>query len=236
VKSVKTNGGIVILKNGKVSCSCCEGGGDCCMYPYEFYQSLFDFEDLPDQLILGGEIYEKLPEPLEVPIGFTAIWQGGDVDELQGSPDYGKKFIGTGGSIANEWYLGVAGTLDGDHAPCLGSSIDQQIFYDLTDFEDTYTVTTYESFTVSRRSLCQWVGFDSNGCIATLQYLGVPRDLAQSEFAYKWFLDWSPVFDPIQEGCGGSNEGGPKIEGFQNTPVGIYQDPISQGLIVTVSE
>jgi hypothetical protein len=49
--TIKRNGEKVILKGGKVSCSCCEGPGECCMYPAQaLADGLYSASDLPDAL------------------------------------------------------------------------------------------------------------------------------------------------------------------------------------------
>jgi hypothetical protein len=51
--TVKRNGEKVILKGGKVSCSCCEEPEECCMYPADRLGVDYQAEDLPDSLAIS---------------------------------------------------------------------------------------------------------------------------------------------------------------------------------------
>jgi hypothetical protein len=68
--TVKTQGGKVITKDGKVSCECC-GPPICCPYPaQELLDGLYSVADLPDELIFDffgpddREIYTKQDPPI----------------------------------------------------------------------------------------------------------------------------------------------------------------------------
>jgi hypothetical protein len=78
---VKRNGGKVILKGGKVSCSCCEAE-ECCMYPADKFGVTYTEDDLPQTLIDFGAfnnedndtdiyLYTKLSEPVDFPDGLV---------------------------------------------------------------------------------------------------------------------------------------------------------------------
>jgi hypothetical protein len=168
VKSVKTNGGIVILKNGKVSCSCCGGVGDCCMYPAEFLGSLFGFEDLPDKLRLGlGGFYQKLEEPtiltsLNNLLGegyfFTLYYGGEGFAEGVGIGSNSTDFWSTTIDFSPEEYsrcLILDDKFDSG-PPIVGSQ--EALIYD--DFEDIYYFTDEDSgafdIPLNRISLCVW--------------------------------------------------------------------------------
>ena len=56
--TVKTQGGKVITKDGKVSCECC--GPDCCFYPAQRLQNgLYPATDLPDTIDFYGTILNR---------------------------------------------------------------------------------------------------------------------------------------------------------------------------------
>jgi hypothetical protein len=198
----------------RVSCSCC-ATGECCLYPATaFNNGDITIEDLPDKIkFLGGEFTKNTP-PL-------------DASGNTGTPFliyYG--FVGEGIGIENgtsQWTQQTDFST-GISNDCLVTDGLDGWYTD--DFEDTYTVTTYETFQISRTGLCTWFGLDSNGCETLLEYLGVPSDLAETENAYKWVLSWSGAFDPGQEGCASARLQGAK-EGFQNSPTGTYTDPLA---------
>lgn len=56
--TVKLQNGNVILKDGKVSCSCCEP--ECCMYAAQaLAQSLYSSSDLPDAVTVDGTSFNR---------------------------------------------------------------------------------------------------------------------------------------------------------------------------------
>jgi len=229
VATIKTQGGLVLVKNGRISCSCC-GVADCCMYPAEYYGSLFDFEDLPDVLIdpIGGLPYPKLSEPTLLPFvspedPYIALY--GDVDPSQ-SQSSGYSY-GILASQPDRW----AAHVDAGAAPA-GSCLvyDPNLFGDgpFDDFADSYTGQFYggieqtpigPTWTVSRASLCVWEGVANYGNFtapARLEYLGTRLDTT--------FVGWAYNGIPTK---GITPAGGPTA---QNNPEGIY--PTEDGDIV----
>ena len=58
--TIKTQGGKVITKDGKVSCECC---GECCIYEAaSFYNDQLTYDDLPDELL-----YEDIWDTVIIP-------------------------------------------------------------------------------------------------------------------------------------------------------------------------
>jgi hypothetical protein len=58
--TVKTQGGKVITKGGKVSCECCGDEPDYCMYSaQQFVDEFYTEDDLPDAVTIGGISYSR---------------------------------------------------------------------------------------------------------------------------------------------------------------------------------
>jgi hypothetical protein len=58
--TIKTQGGKVITKGGKVSCECCGGEVSCCIYSARaLANSLYDSHDLPDSISVNGTSFER---------------------------------------------------------------------------------------------------------------------------------------------------------------------------------
>ena len=58
--TIKTQGGKVITKEGKVSCSCCEEPESCCMYSAQnLMNGVYSAADLPDAVTIGGVSYSR---------------------------------------------------------------------------------------------------------------------------------------------------------------------------------
>jgi hypothetical protein len=197
--TIKRNGEKVILKDGKVSCSCCEEPGGCCMYPAAaLVDGLYTVDDLPDEVLFffGGGGYQKLNPP-----------QQRDVDGQAITVYYGSTFEGLGiieGSGAWSSIVDEAFTFEG---PCLFSE-EGGNYKD--DFADTYTATDPQGnppITLTRKSLCLWEGPEPD--LYALRYFD---DTATTGFQCKWaFIDSL------------------KDEGqFQNTPTGDYTQPVDE--------
>jgi len=163
----------VILKDGKVSCSCCEEPGECCMYPAQaLADGDYSVDDLPDDVtvnfISGSATYNKIDPPQEVPFlenvfayfvreGYPGpsepdsqgIYLNTDVDE--GDPALWALYSeGQGGGGYSECLIEG----DGNFTPGDDGVEDQ--------FADTYTVTIIvgpgetDVYTVTRTTLCEW--------------------------------------------------------------------------------
>lgn len=68
---VKLQNGNVLLKDGKVSCSCCAPPPICCLYPVQAFLNLYSYDDLPDQVVAGGAVLSKVDGGGEFGIYYT---------------------------------------------------------------------------------------------------------------------------------------------------------------------
>jgi hypothetical protein len=140
--TIKLQGGKVLLKDGKVSCSCCE---PCCMYPADGLGDTYEAADLPATLYgkwadradgtftKSGDEYTLGTVTIRVNAGGTA-WEFHDSDDDATS------------TIGNCLIRG-----DGNYTPEDDAVEDQ--------FEDTYAVGN-TGVTVTRVSLCDWISED----------------------------------------------------------------------------
>lgn len=149
--TVKRNGDKVILKNGKVSCSCCEA---CCMYPAQaLVDGLYTADDLPDEIFVISSLGNiVLPVDRSGPIGDRGIkYYYGDIGGEEVS-------VSLNTDLTEAIWLGSAevDTIGG----CLISKleIDDPGGPTLDQFADTYTVSGPTSGTVTRESICVWRG------------------------------------------------------------------------------
>ena len=204
---VKRNGGKVILKGGKVSCSCCEAE-ECCMYAADGFEDTYEFEDLPDTLTTpnpdepGTITYTKVssfdgataytrtdPAP---PAGAIRVAIG----EFEGLPAWLVQEY-----FEDEWFTLLVGL-------CLVSPI----FLD-DQFADCYLLRSEfgETIQVLRVSLCLWLSANRS------YWLANPETEAPSEWGSLEFdpanQRWRANFVPYNEG--------PK-QGNQNIPTGDY--------------
>jgi hypothetical protein len=202
--TIKLQNDKVILKNGKVSCTCCEAG-ECCMYPAQaLFDGLYTVDDLPDSVLLFYDFADEL-ECTRAGSVFTGV-----LNEFYTYTIY----LGEVGGNP-QWLLGINGQPD-DNFDCLitrnyprveeeGGVEDQ--------FADTYTVS-YEgdSATVTRQSLCIWTGesiSEGETILWRLEYISINDPEAPANF--KWLVS-------IQ---GLATIAGIKIPP-QNSPVGTY--------------
>lgn len=141
--------GNVLIKDGKVSCGCCEG---CCPYASQaLFAGLYTYEDLPDT-VLGTGIFgmdefvmSKLdpPEPSIDSVG-TSYYRGTSDGILYG--------IGINDDEAGDEWLGTElGNEDAQFTGCLFLVLGDQ-------FANTYSVNGPVSGTVTRTSICTWEG------------------------------------------------------------------------------
>jgi hypothetical protein len=222
VATIKRAGERIITKvvggQRRISCSCCPSDVECCMYPADQLGVGYTAEDLPDEIMwfINVNLEQRFAWPK---VGDKYVRQFCDDEEC-----YEAEIRVEGG----QWLFGFDNNVPPAYwfsSNCLFQEGDEQGFKD--NFADTYTVTTYEAFQITRTGLCTWFGLDSNGCETLLEYFGVPEDVIPfTDFPYKWVLSWSAAFDPVQELCGAARVAGPK-EGFQNSPVGTYTDPLA---------
>jgi hypothetical protein len=208
--TVKLQAEKVILKGGKVSCSCCD---DCCMYPAAGLGDTYTADDLPDEIWVQSSIGN-----IVLSVDRDAAIDGGKRKFYSGSID--------GDEVAVFWddvnnpdppvwsgtpEVGVVGDclIDGD-----GNLTPEN---DLVEdpFADCYEITVdARSVQVTRISLCVWTGLDNCGQLWKLHYGGVDD---------KWNVN------AYQEGggdpCPGSLYSTFTKTGDQNTPVGSYGGP-----------
>jgi len=202
--------GAVVLKNGKVSCGCCEQAG-CCMYPAQaLVDGLYTVDDLPDQVQIGGYLLQKGGEALAV---FPVQVDGAFYATLNEEEAY---------IYLDNFYWNFGPSVGAGAQECL---VDGNIVQD--QFADSYTLTydsdiTCESVsaTVTRESLCIWRGIADDGTVITLEIeFGSFSDL------YAWTTN--------APNCGGHRRGvGTPFDrnaerGRLNTPIGNFEDEIT---------
>jgi hypothetical protein len=191
--TIKTQGGKVITKDGKVSCECCgppEFGACCFFSAHAFKAGLFSFNDLPPVVEVLGQTATKLSSPTALGPGATLYYQADD-------PFYDL-------IILNDdiyWLFSEQDTRNF----CMNDSIEVPL-------ASTYIVTGPISGTV---------GIDSSGsCIWSapnliLRYNGrieIPADYDQSQ----------PLIDPALSGNFKWQVNGFNKIGNQGSPVGSY--------------
>lgn len=191
-----TSGGKVILKQGKVSCTCCAPPAPCCMYPAQaLADGLFSWHDCPDNINAIGSYF------LNGNLVFATLVGTKSVDRyLFDAPPSGvvigyptKLDIGYCGYLENpgyRWFL-TRTALPVDY--CLGDSclIGTQIGFSIEDqFADSYTITGPPggSVTVTRQSLCDWQGTDQCGNPVYLNYV------VDDDFIV-WSISWTNYFE-----------------------------------------
>jgi hypothetical protein len=235
--TVKLQNGKVLLKDGKVSCSCCEEG--CCMYPADKLGDTYEAADLPDAVTINGVSSDKYPTggiPDLMDGGTPGYWKGG-------TPQTGDYCISEFGS--GVWSLFIYDEDEWDASgglPCLIGGDDR--FNTGNDeiedqFADCYGVdSSYAGLIILRRqSLCVWTGEDICGREVLLFYCQgdgeTPPNCIPTEI-HKWHLYYTGYFsNPVEFGC---EENFPFDEGFagvksspQNKPDGTYINQLSGG-------
>jgi hypothetical protein len=216
----------IILKNGKVSCTCCEEP-ECCMYPAQaFADGLYRVEDLPDELIMYAYNSVQLFGPTIVSRNQNGTY--GESNQGAGP------FIQQGGGEWTTTYV----QLDPSDACLIKSRIqdDPPIptppnsgrVWVFDRFADTYTLSWSAfglgsiSATVERESLCVWSGTDPCGVPIYLFY-GDNEAIPQGGDA----LGWNVRINVYVGSCS-SPDGGESIQkrndpsARQNTPIGVY--------------
>ncbi len=203
--TVKLRNGKVLLKGGKVACSCC-ATPECCMYPASGLGSLYSEADLPSEV------------SVTVYVGITAhdlsqvIFEKGGVGETY----YEATFSDVVYRIV-PWpsdYYGAVWCLDcyvtwdpdGDGwktvfcFPCLITG-DGNLTPGNDAVEDQFSACYYfewvdeqgaRSVSVTRSSLCEWTGLDNLGFPARLYQMSTTTSLS-------WGIEFAGVFsiDPL---------------------------------------
>jgi hypothetical protein len=209
--TIKRNGEKVILKGGKVSCSCCEEPEECCMYPADRLGVDYQAEDLPDSLAIS-----------DVEQGdFSGEWE---------KSDSGYQRDGYTLSVVNgQWVIeGFTRTIT--VGLCLIADVAQATILD--QFADTYTVAYgpiqfVNSGNLQRTSLCvwdtgpcEWLGSFTQGWSAVMIYGDQTESVEEYRYKFRIVLN-----EPDPEGnCNGA---GVFVKtGDQNSPAGTYSDGI----------
>ncbi len=218
--TIKTQGGLVLVKNGRVSCSCC--GTDCCMYPAQYYQELFALEDLPEEVVAigqDGEYEITFSKTGDASSPYTATVDGTEyriIKITQGESE--DPNIPPPAAWSIEGYNSLDDTWETiqDTSPnnCLiFEPFAENLAHVRDSFLDAYEVETYDAEdnlvftdTYVRDSLCVWFGSQPE---SSLVFVDTPSE----SFPYGWSAEVAE-FDGHKEGA-------------QNTPVGEY--PVTSG-------
>jgi hypothetical protein len=183
------------------------------MYPAEFLDSGYLFEDLPDQvekdLFEGPTVFSKVAEPYVISLlteSYEVYYEGPTRDGIL-------EFIAIPDGDKSDWYSGSI--LEGDRGPCLVSDVGGGAA-SRDSFADTYIVSwasgDIPTTTVTRVALCQW-----RSEVITIPSINQPYI---AELFYEGFI-FAPPFANTPDRLFWSIEGARK-NGAQNTPVGTY--------------
>ena len=194
--TIKTQGGKVITKGGKVSCECCEEEV-CCMYPAESLDAGgnigYSASDLPDAVTVDGVSFDRI------------------------GTSYGDT---TNGVIFENGIWAKYSNGVRFERLCLiqGGVVDQ--------FADCYKYIrgSGETLSMNRSSLCSWNAVDSRGFPVRLIFDSFLDDDGNptSEFTrFGWFLQVNSY--PFPEPEPPEDVSGYKV-GAKNSPVGQYAD------------
>ena len=196
--TIKRNGDRVILKGGRVSCSCC---GCCMYYAQALADGLYTADDLPDEIELRQgtfptEIFTRSGN------GYTgtlvgAPWTIELRDDIFDAGFYWASFDSDGKGANTAGCL--VGAYPKDDASTLTFGWDG--WHTADRFADTYTISGPVAGTVTRVGACEWIGDD-----LVLRYNGgfITSPPFRPTGSFKWIVN------------------GNAKSGFQNTPVGSY--------------
>lgn len=185
--TIKRNGNLIITKGGKVSCTCCEEPGECCMYPAQaFYEGLYSAADLPDaiELTCEGGTYVLSKSGATFTDGIIVV-------DNYFSQVYGYATWRVQQPIFS--FLGCSSEI----GKCLINDTFSQ-----DQFADSYTVTTFSEFqgvpagnyTITRTDLCNWYSQISTTGSGVEFYFHLFYSLfAPSYHRYFLVLYWKPV-------------------------------------------
>lgn len=227
--TIRRNGNLIVLKGGRVSCTCC--GEGCCMYPAQaLYDGIYTVDDLPDTLLVRNGIFGEGLQPAVVL--FTKTGTSPDLYTGENFYDGVNHYYTiklqtvdwqTGESVSPYW----ASFTEGDNFPyalnlnpgCLIYREDDEADWSEDQFADNYIISGFEVAprTVTRVSLCEWRSVDECGNISSLLYTGDPPGGSDPP---GWFVDVPNYIEPCV--VFDVRQGG-KI-GSANTPVGLYDD------------
>ncbi len=207
--TIKTQDGKVITKDGKVSCTCCEGG--CCMYSAQaLLDGLYTVDDLPDTLVVIGSAGTPYSCLVTKTNGSSPYYSGtceGEQSRIIINDD-------------NAWEFQTLSPEDGwlepqDRSPNACLIFDPNLAgnaYIEDQFADTYTVTSCSEPSaigtiLTRTSLCYWEG-QYNTPFAGTQTVSIfycpsvgpiPSDVCNDTFKFYSFYsrDVGGLTDPI---------------------------------------
>jgi hypothetical protein len=213
--TVKLQNGNVILKDGKVSCTCCDGPepGECCLYPADGLGDTYEAADLPDAITTIDPVLLAFISISRTGTTYETLDRKGGPITLEHTVDGWKLTYFTypdQGDDPPEIYTNTEDCLIGDYDD--GSHFVEDQFADCYEVEfDGVGVI------VTRISLCRWEGFSGSG-IASVFFL-------QNE--QKWATS-------IETGFGQQSG----FKSNQSSPEGTYDQDISDPFtpIVIVTE
>ena len=209
--------GAVLLKDGKVSCACCEQPPtSCCPYPAQaLVDGLYTYEDLPDAIDIEGLEFTKL-DPPQFLGGVTIYYIYPNNEDFNLEGGYSLNI--------NDFTSGSFWASDFGQDFCL---LNDATYKD--QFADTYTVSgePLGSVTLTRVSLCLWTGLDSCGNTVFLELFADPGD------GRIWYLEFPHYISP----CVLSETLIRSVEniGYGNTPVGGYGNEPYDEVVLFVS-
>ena len=232
--TIKRNGDKVVLKDGKVACSCC--GPECCMYlSSDFQEEKITQYDLPDELFLKtGGVEILIPRVVEYYNGDISINVNYELIDIENpfpnpTDPLTSIFIGYEFGISSNWIIDISAFDNRGSIPCfgykdIGISGPEDFFtiraiYD--NFSSSFSVSGPISGVVTRPE--KWSKTDQEYVDEFLAYfnagsIGPPPTPPQT--ICRWagggiVLKWNPL-------TARWNVNGFEKSGFQNTPVGSY--------------
>jgi len=218
--------GAVVLKDGKVACTCCaQPPTGCCPYPAQaLVDGLYSVADLPDEILLNNanlDLFDKVFAKTGGSISFYEATQNGELMSVRINT-----YIDMQGIERIVWILLAYGEEFGlsSNPFCLISGEDEANPSKDT-FASSYTVTGPPGgpVIVTRQSLCVWTGPDTCGNEVRLEFFSYAEE---NDYPY-WFIGWLEYFGPVGD-CNvldsSSGVKDPYAQGGDgiDTPVGSY--------------
>jgi hypothetical protein len=226
VKTKLTDGELrIITKDGKVSCSCCEGEPSCCMYPADLLGSTYGANDLPDAVTVNwtdrfvgsmsksGSGYAGGGATLQIVNG---IWQLSDSD---GTRNVGRCLIRGDGNLTQ------------------GDDLVEDQFADEYNVQITAFPNSEFPFlfngTVTRNGLCVWTYF-GEGTGVSLVFFGASfQKWSTGGQSGEILVDWA--VSGFKESGQNNPTGTHKVTSAFNLGTGPGQFG-TEGVTITVSE
>lgn len=224
--TIKRNGNLIVLKGGKVSCTCC--GEGCCMYPtYAQFPDDWTINDLPNTIVSPTGSLSKLEAEIEFALpdgsGNFTIYYGTYTSPLESEGV---------GLFNNQWAYKVGAGVSSIKGDCLFSDIcfsEQDPNWFCDNFADTYSITWNAlgdpenpiTILVTRISLCVWEGIDPCGNPIYLYY-GDSLERVGGPF---WNVQLnSYVGDCLPDFLAYELAKDAIPPSYQNTPIGYYPE------------